>query len=371
MPMKPKDERGIDINDFIEFKQTSYRRFSERDGKDRRLQSHNAKPAFTPGAASTRMLLLQECYRRLDTRRTETYVRSLRAYLHDRRTFNLLKRKEVGKAVSNRGASRSSETTSEGIWDLRKGEYLKPMAGKSNRSIVKRLPPDAILRKLDEIPLEQRNILTPTLDSILSEAKIILSSNQTDEYGNKIERTIEGKEMVLLVCRNAAHESKPLLRFVHAWEILHEVALPFSEDAREKWRPPTWEEVCHYAGITADEFIGEFTAAAHRYGVRQAKIVLDLRLSEVVDLSLQSARELGSKGFPDRKMLMEAGGLIQPPGGGGTNVTVNNNSLNVIPGAAQGLPDWRKTQKALEGIHDNNIIEGETEDDLSASEIPM
>lgn len=301
------------------------------------------------GTQSARKMWENEWCRDATTRLSPDFVERREAFNAYHRSFLANKRQELGRATPPKKRSKI----------LKPGEYLIPMS--TTKSVVKRLPPDQILRKLQTIPEEQRNLITPTLDAMLAEAKIILPPN--DSIGS-IARVIEGKELVLLVCRNAAHESKPLLRFIHAWEILHEVPLPYSTAVENEWRQPTWEEVCHYADVEIGEFLGAFMTAAHNYGVRQARVVLDFSLSRVVAAAAENAIEGGSKGFQDRQLLLQAGGLVAT---GGTTVNVNQQTLNVTPGANQGLPSWNDSRKLLEAINDDDFVDADeelTEEDI-------
>ena len=330
----------MDPIDFIKKKETSFERQARKQGKhpSRLTLTHNSKPRLTSGSASSRVQFLPGRYRVLATRYSESTRAQMHEYFSGCRTFYARKRTEIGSGGFQVG-SVSRVEDNHNHPNLQKGEYLVPSPkNPTDKSLVRRLPPDRLLAKLDEIPLEQRNLLSPTMDAMLAQAKIILPGGIA----------VEGREMVLLLARNAAHSSKLMLKFVHAWELLHEVPLPgLVGNEQGKWTPPTFEQVCHIAGISASDFLGEFMRAAHQYGMQNARLVVDLSAARVVDRIVESATDPAGGSFDDRKLFAQMAGLL-PQGGPSVLINNNSNNINLNPGAAQGLPDFSELSKKVE-----------------------
>lgn len=238
------------------------------------------------------------------------------------------------------------------LQDLQPGKNGQAPALEDGKPVAKNLSPSQRQRK--------REVMRALADETLS-----LGSYFEDLQVGEA----RGIDAVAEIARLCASEFPNLAKFALTYDYLHKPNLwsyVELEDSEGNWRPPTIDEVCRKAGIDSLDLIKDLSTAAFLYGGHMARMTLALSLPGVIQKAVRNATlGEGMSAHQDRRMLIEAGGLMPKQGPFvQVNTTNDNRSLTV------GLPQWKETDKVVEGVYfpgqsllgEGNVVEGQIED---------
>lgn len=118
-------------------------------------------------------------------------------------------------------------------------------------------------------------------------------------------------------------------------------------EARRLDRLPTLDEIIDWKKLNRVEVAGGLAAAAWMHGVDTGRAILGSKMPEIIIAAVNSAIDPdgGGVAHQDRKLLMEAGGLL--PKGPNTVVNVNQqNNTQVV-----GLPQWGGVDEIVKKVY--------------------
>lgn len=140
-------------------------------------------------------------------------------------------------------------------------------------------------------------------------------------------RHVGGIEAMIDLCLYCAGESEEASRMVLLWR---ETIV----DDRPKLIP---EEMCRICDIQPAKLLGILASQAFQRNIDMSKMIMALHTPAVIQATAEFAQK--SEGHQDRKMLLQAAGVVPTGGKGGIAINVNNvNQQNNSDDS--GMPDF-------------------------------
>lgn len=216
-----------------------------------------------------------------------------------------------------------------------------------------------VMLKSPSIPTEAGDTIHTTIANMLDGVEVVTWRDK--ESGQECKVT--GMECLDLVMRSMASDYKEFAKLI---EVKDYVMNEFNADKYPQFangQEPTIDQLCLACKIEARKFIPLFYTAVREYGVKRAKLRIDLAAGEVAAATLDNALNGGVKGFRDRKMLLQAVGVVEASGNG-INVNVTQNNLSVAPGEARGLPKWEDVREEAQRQLPAPVVDGEVVEEV-------
>jgi hypothetical protein len=173
----------------------------------------------------------------------------------------------------------------------------------------------------------------------------------------------EGVRMVeSLVAGQGAKAEQKWILFLLAYRNKQEEALALGREA------PSLNSICALLEIEAPEFLGTIVQGIKRLSVALGQVKVAQAIGEVIESSLEAARD-PEKGSKDREMLLKMGGMLEDKAG--VSVSVNQQVGIQFKGEDLKAPlrQFKKEIEELDNIarDSENVVEGELVDEKSNS----
>ena len=140
-------------------------------------------------------------------------------------------------------------------------------------------------------------------------------------------RDCGGIEAMMDLCLYCCDESDEAARMYYIWK---ETTL----DDRTKLIP---EQMCKAADISPAKLLGTLAAAAFQRNIDLSKLMMSINGPKVIAATEKYALKVN--GHQDRKMLLQAAGVV-PTGGKGMAININNANVQANSDESSGMPDF-------------------------------
>lgn len=145
-----------------------------------------------------------------------------------------------------------------------------------------------------------------------------------------------GKEAFIEYARMASNDVPEICAFLEIWD-------QQTKYVRQKW---TLDQFAHCANVPWPKLIGAVAAAAASYNADVSDLVAMTSMPEVIQASIDSAKDSGETSVRDRELLMKHGGFLPVPKGSVINIANSaqaNAASSASAGDGAGVPDFSDT----------------------------